>query len=180
MADDHDDGAWEAATRVMPTPSSPAGWQPVLEQETARMAEELTAAAPPPSTCPHQRCSWPWRAISRTVFGTDDVAAVTALHDGIGCARTRGRLCLLPDAELPRARQVAPHQAISIRSPVTLSPWWDSTSQRSQGARCDRQPLSGRQLHHRHDDPTGHPGVGTSHRSKLGRHDSKSDKVKGL
>jgi hypothetical protein len=109
-----------------------------------------------------------------------DELTAAALHDGTGCAPTRGRLYLLPVAELPRAPQVAPHQAISIRSPVMLSPWWDSTSQRSQGARCDRQPLSGRQLHHRHDDPTGDPGVGTFQRSKLGRHDSKSDKVKGI
>jgi cytochrome P450 len=72
-------------------------WQAVLEQEAARMAEELAAAAPATIDLSPPAVRLALRAISRTVFGTDDVAAAAALHDGIG----RGSQQMLRRASSP-------------------------------------------------------------------------------
>ena len=88
-----------------------AGWQAVLEQEAARMAEELTAAAPTTLDLSPPAVRLAMRAISRTVFGTDDVAASAALHDGIGRASQqmlrRANSPLRLPFHFPTPRQVA-------------------------------------------------------------------------
>jgi len=52
------------------------------------------------------------------------------------------------------------YQAFSIRSPVMLWPWWESTSQRSEGVRGYRLQLLARKPHHLVDGPAGGHGVG--------------------
>ena len=50
-------------------------WQAVLEQEAEQMAEELAVAAPTTIDLSPPAVRMALRAISRTVFGTDNVAA---------------------------------------------------------------------------------------------------------
>jgi cytochrome P450 len=72
-------------------------WQAVLEQEAEQIAEELAVAAPTTIDLSPPAVRMALRAISRTVFGTDNVAAATALHDGIG----RGSQQMLRRANSP-------------------------------------------------------------------------------
>jgi cytochrome P450 len=95
------DGPEWARQRRMVSPmfghSQLSRWQTVLEQEAARMAEELRAAAPTTVDLSPPAVRLALRAVSRTVFGTEDVAAATALHDGIG----RGSVQMLRRANSP-------------------------------------------------------------------------------
>lgn len=72
-------------------------WQAALEQEAERMAEELATVAPTTLDLSPPAVRLALRAISRTVFGTDNTAAAAALHDGIG----RGSQQMLRRANSP-------------------------------------------------------------------------------
>jgi cytochrome P450 len=86
-------------------------WQVVLEQEAGRMADELAAAAPATVALSPPAVRLALRALSRTVLGTDDVDAATALHRGIGRGSMqmlrRANSPLRPPFRLPTPRQVA-------------------------------------------------------------------------
>jgi cytochrome P450 len=59
-------------------------WREIFEQEADRVADEMAAAAPGRVDLSLPSVRFALRAIGRTVFGTDDVDALAALHDGVG------------------------------------------------------------------------------------------------
>jgi cytochrome P450 len=61
-------------------------WQAVLEEEAARMAAEVAAATLGSIDLSPPAVRLALRAVGRSVFGTDDFAALEALHHGIGVA----------------------------------------------------------------------------------------------
>jgi cytochrome P450 len=61
-------------------------WRTVMEQEAERVADEMVALAPTTISLSPPAVRIALRVISRTVLGTQDVGALSALHHGVGLA----------------------------------------------------------------------------------------------
>jgi cytochrome P450 len=90
-------------------------WQAVLEEEAARMAADVAAAAPATIDLSPPAVRLALRAVGRSVFGTGDLAALEALHHGIGLASVqiiqRASNPLHPPFRFPTPRHVRARRA---------------------------------------------------------------------
>jgi len=85
-------------------------WRPVMEQEAERVVDEMAELGPTTISLSPPAVRMALRVISRTVLGTQDVGALSALHHGLGLASQqivrRANSLVRPPFWFPTPRQV--------------------------------------------------------------------------